>query len=147
MCRHSQKNRQRRTNFSGYLKFKIMLKTLKFLLTTIASDRIEYNFKNIVVITKMKNMKRFLLCIFSLWLSINAFSQPHSKYEITQDKKGKFSLVDKQTGKVVNKYKGCDLIDSIRGLRNPTNPEYKNYLMIQKGKLFYLYPNSAAKKF
>ena len=119
-----------------------MLKTLKFLLTTIASDRIEYNFKNIVVITKMKNMKRFLLCIFSLWLSINAFSQPHSKYEITQDKKGKFSLVDKQTGKVVNKYKGCDLIDSIRGLRYPTNPEYKNYLMIQKGKLFYLYNTS-----
>ncbi|MBW6484223.1 MAG: WG repeat-containing protein [Vicingaceae bacterium] len=91
-------------------------------------------------------MKLVIFCIFSLLLSLNAFSQSHSKYEIIQDKKGKFSLVDKRNGNIANEYKGCDLIDSIHSLKYPTNPEYKDYLIIQKGKTFFVYNTSTEKE-
>lgn len=87
----------------------------------------------------MKTKKPFILLLSLLLLSINTFSQTHTKFEIVQDKKGKFSLIDKQTGDIVNKYQKCTRIDSIHSLEYPTNPKYKDYLLIQKGKTFVLF--------
>lgn len=93
----------------------------------------------------MTTKKPFILLLFMLLLSINAFSQSYTKFEIVQDKKGKFSLIDKQTGSVVNKYQKCTRIDSIHSLEYPTNLKYKDYLMIQKGKTFILFNTSKEK--
>lgn len=91
-------------------------------------------------------MKLVKFCIFSLLISMNAFSQSYSNFEITQDKKGKFSLVDKRNRNIVNEYKGCDLIDSIHSLKYPTNPEYVDYVIIQKRKKLFIYNTSIEKE-
>lgn len=89
-------------------------------------------------------MKPLLLLIFGFIFIEITVGQTHREYQI-QGEEGKLSLIDKQTGSVIDKYKNCAVIDSFHNLKYPTNPKYTDYFMIKKGKTFILY-NASEKK-